>query len=175
MAPDNRHDAWLKFARAILDVPLGRSKEDMCQFLDVAQFEHPALVPVIKAYLDLAERSSTNVKVARSRSVRISRNKQKHLFDLLREKTFFPRNIDLARFATRVMPELKTDRFDKLSRSEIAARIIEYIEEREPKMQEKLETSMREALDDLSGRQTHDVERKSFLSKWERIIKGDAD
>ena len=175
MAPDNRHDAWLKFARAILDVPLGRSKEDMHQFLSIAQYEHPALVPVIIAYLELAERSSTDIKTSRARVSRASRNKQKHLFDLLREKTFFPRNIDLALFAARVLPELKTDRFEKLSRSEIAARIIEYIEEREPRAQEKLESSMRDALADLTGRQSPEVERKSFLSKWERIIKGDSE
>jgi hypothetical protein len=60
-----------------------------------------------------------------------------------------------------------------MSRGDIAARIIETIEDNDPSTKDALEQSMREALQELSGRPDQESERKSFLSKWERIIKGD--
>lgn len=175
MAPDNKHQAWLRFARDVLDVPLGRSKEDLRLFLDLARRQHPMLVPIIQSYIELSEASDTNASAGESskKGVRKPTTKQMHLFDLLREKTFFPQNVDLSRFAERVVPHMRSYRFDKMSRSDIAARVIEYIEESDPKTREALESSMRLALSDLSKKPAGDVERRSFLSKWERIIKGD--
>ncbi len=97
-----------------------------------------------------------------------------HLFDLLRQRAFFPQNLDLASFAARVLPNLRKFRFDKMSRGDIAARIIESIEESDPKTREALEVSMRQALQEMTKRSVGDTEneRLSFLSKWERIIKG---
>lgn len=175
MALDNKHQAWLRFVRDILSVPLGRSKEDLHQFLLIAHHQHPTLVPIVQKYIELAEMSDTPVFPADT-TKRVSKkanSKQMHLFDLLREKTFFPQNIDLAKFAERVVPNMRSYRFDKMSRSDIAARVIEYIEESDPKTREALESSMRLALADLTRKPAGDVERRSFLSKWERIIKGD--
>jgi hypothetical protein len=158
-----------------MDIPLGRSKEELITFLNIAERQHPALVPVILGYLDLASRSESEVaarKASPPPSRRPRRPKEMHLFDLLREKTFFPQNSDLAKFAERVLPHMRTYRFDKMSKSDIAARIIEYIEDSDPRNRETLESSMREALADMAGRPTKEVERRSFLSKWERIIKG---
>jgi hypothetical protein len=174
MVSDKKHDAWLRFARDILNVPLGRSKEDLLAFRDIAFSEHRALLPIIEEYIRLARSADTDArnKVNPSRK-RPAGNKQMPLFDLLREKTFFPQNLDLARFASRVLPHLRTYRFDKMSRGDIAARIIETIEDNDPSTKDALEQSMREALQELSGRPDQESERKSFLSKWERIIKGD--
>jgi hypothetical protein len=60
-------------------------------------------------------------------------------------------------------------RFDKMSRGDIAARIIEYLETRNPRTRQTLETSMREA---ITAGSVKTSDRKSFFSKWERIIKG---
>lgn len=175
MVSDNKHQAWMRFARDVLDIPLGRSKEELQLFLDLARRQHPILVPIIRSYIDLSEKSDTNVSVDEKlkKTSRKSTPRQMHLFDLLREKTFFPQNIDLSRFAERVVPHMRSYRFDKMSRSDIAARVIEYIEESDPKTREALEQSMRLALADLTKKPAGDVERRSFLSKWERIIKGD--
>jgi hypothetical protein len=171
---DKKHEAWLKFASDVLNVPVGRSKQDLENFVDVAMRDQPSLVPIIEEYLNLARKSDTAVqlrKINGSSPLR-GKPKQMHLFDLLREKTFFPQNLDLSSFASRVLPRMRSYRFDKMSRSDIAARIIEYIEGTDPKTRQALEVSMREALSAMSGRPTKEIERQSFLSKWERIIKG---
>jgi hypothetical protein len=172
MVVNNKHDAWLKFARDILNVTVGRSKADLIKFRDIAFSDYRALLPIIDEYVRLAQNSDSDVDLPRAPRRKSTGPKQMHLFDLLREKTFFPQNLDLARFASRVLPSLRNYRFDKMSRGNIAARIIEFIES-DPKTKETLERSMREALEDLSGRPHEESERNSFLSKWERIIKGD--
>jgi hypothetical protein len=175
LSTDNYHDEWLKFVRDVLNVPVGRSKQDLFAFRDIAAREFPTLVPIIDDYLELSSRSNTSVPAVKNRAPRQARPAQKHLFDLLREKTFFPRNVDLGRFAARILPDLNTARFEKLSRSEIAAKIIDYIEERDPNAQTTLEKSMRDALAELNKNPNKQNERESFLSKWERIIKGEVE
>ena len=160
------HKAWLTFLRKVISVPLGYSKEDLWEFVNTAQRESPSLVPIIEGYLRLAEESATNVE-PRIKST----PDKKHLFDLLRDKKFFPQNSDLADFAGRVVPGISTYRFDKMSRGDIAARVIEYLES-EPNTRARLERSMRDAFEQLRGQPARDVDRRSFLSTWENIIKG---
>jgi hypothetical protein len=173
VASNDRHKAWLDFVRRAVNVPLGYSKEELRSFRSLAKRENPSLVPVIEAYLDLAERSDTYAEPGLSRMKRPG-SSQMHLFDLLRERKFFPQNLDLAHFAERVLPHLKTHRFDKMSRSDIAARIIEHIENSDRNARNKLEQSMREALNAMKRKPAKNAvaDRESFLSRWERIIKG---
>jgi hypothetical protein len=165
----------LQFVRKIVDVAAGHSKDDLLEFRSVAEREYRSLVPVIDAYLDLSERAETDVSVAagvsrKSKSRASSRDSaDMHLFDLLRERRLFPSNSDLSEFAGRVLPNMSRRRFDKMSRGDIAARIIEYLETREPRTRQNLEASMREAM--IVG-PARPADRKSFLSKWEKIIKG---
>ena len=67
---------------------------------------------------------------------------------------------------------MRNYRFDKMSRGDIAARIIEYIEQSDPRARSKLEDFMREALGEIKSGHVRQVDRSSFFSKWERIIKG---
>jgi hypothetical protein len=158
------------FVRRAIDVPLGYSREDLESLLPIASEEQPALVRLIEDYLRLMERSESDIRPSKKRPPR----SQMHLFDLLREKKFFPQNLDLARFAEKVLPQLSTHRFDKMSRGDMAARIIEHLEDTDPRTRDRLEVSMRNALAEMSGRpkKEEEVTRKSFLSRWERIIKG---
>jgi hypothetical protein len=172
MSPDRRHEAWLKFQRDILGVTMSRSTDDLRQFRSVARHENPSLVRLIEDYIDLAERSETDVRLRPPLRAKRAKTQPMHLFDLLREKTFFPQNLDLSSFAARVLPRMRAFRFDKMSRSDIAARIVEHIENSDPGTREALENSMRDALSALTGRSPRDAERRSFLSQWERIIKG---
>jgi hypothetical protein len=94
-----------------------------------------------------------------------------HLFDLLRDKRLFATNSDLADFAGRVLPGTSRYRFEKLSRGDIAARIIEHLETLDPQTRDRLEESMREALES-SKAEILKRDKKSFFSKWEEIIKG---
>lgn len=173
---ESKHKAWLTFVRKALDVPLGFSVDDLRTFRAVASRHSPSLIPLVEAYYRLAKSSETSVGASKvAASLKKSRGRQMHIFDLLREKKFFPTNADLANFAARVMPHMRTYRFDKMSRGDIAARVIEFIEQSDPRARNALEESMREALEALKHKRTRpavDADRRSFLSKWEKIIKG---
>ncbi len=173
MAPDNKHKSWLSFVQKTADVAAGYSKDDLRAFRRIASREAPSFEPIIEAYLRLAEKSDSSSRLPRRTSERLRRNgTNMHLFDLLREKRFFPQNLQLAQFAARVLPHMRNYRFDKMSRGDIAARIIEYIEQSDPRARSKLEDSMREALGEIKSGHVRQVDRSSFFSKWERIIKG---
>jgi hypothetical protein len=172
---DYSHKALLRFVRKIVDVPVGYSKQDLIIFRNLASTEYPSLVPLIDAYLLLAERADTEVQLqahalGQKATKRKTEPRQMHLFDLLRDRRLFPQNSDLSDFAVRILPNMTRRRFDKMSRGDIAARIIEYLESRDPRTRESLETSMREAM--TSGTDSKLPDKRSFLTKWERIIKG---
>jgi hypothetical protein len=168
MAEDQGHQALLRFIRKAVDVPGAHTKDDLYAFRDAAMRAYPALVPVIDAYIRLADQSDTEVSPRPSRA-RQPASREVHLFDLLRERTLFPSNSDLSAFAARVLPNISDRRFNKMSRADIAARIIEHLEARDPRTRQELERSMRDA---LAARPSSHTDRESFLTKWERIIKG---
>lgn len=173
MAIANRHKAWLTFVRKATDVPINYSIADLNAFLRLAQRENPAMVKLIEGYLDLATASETDAGLPEiDRSNKRTKVSKAHLFDLLREKKFFPRNSNLAQFAARVLPGMRAYSFEKMARSDIAARIVEYVEESDPRKRVALEQSMRTALTSMQNEPPKSTERKNFLSKWERIIKG---
>jgi hypothetical protein len=169
----NDHQAWLRFIRKAADLTAEYSIDELWHFRDLARIESPMFLRLIEAYIEIAEKSETGSSPSIRPSKRKRNGSQMHLFDLLREKTFFPQNLDLAQFASRVLPHMRTFRFDKMSRSDIAARIIEYLEgQTDLGTRDRLESSMREAMTEMKRRPVKQADRKSFLSKWERIIKG---
>jgi len=163
----------LQFLRKILDVPLGYSKDDLILFREMASRDFPPFAKIIDEYIRLAERAGSDVvpirQLVAGRPHRKASSQQMHLFDLLREKQLFASNNELTEFAKRVLPNIKGHRFNKMSRGDIAARIVEYLESKDPRTREELELSMRDA---MAAPAIKPAERKSFLSKWERIIKG---
>lgn len=174
MVSDNRHRSLLQFIKRLLDVPASFSKEDLISFRSIASRQYPTLVPIIEEYIRLAERSDSEVPLLRFRTdgprQRSSSNAdQMHLFDLLREKKLFPSNSDLVEFAERILPDMRSYRYDKMSKSDIAARVLEYLETLDPRRKQELEQSMRSAMVKST---TKSSDRKSFLSTWEKIIKG---
>ncbi len=173
MVQDQKHRALLQFIKKIVEVPAGHSKEDLMIFRSVASKEYPSLIPVMDAYLRLAEKADTNVSPVERRQSRSKEARRgdpaMHLFDMLRDKRLFPSNSDLSNFAARVLPGMSRTRFDKMSRGDIAARVIEYLETKDRHTRDELEASMREAM--LSGSDKA-TDRKSFFTAWEKIIKG---
>ena len=172
MVEDRGHKALLQFVKKVVDVPAVHSKEDLTKFRSAASHAYPLLVPVIDAYLHLAEQSDSGVSLDGSKRTVLVQAKHSpenmHLFDLLRDQRLFPSNSDLSEFAGRILPGVSRTRFQKISRPEIAARIIDYVDGREPHTREQLEISMRDA---ISGT-VKPAERQSFVAKWEKIIKG---
>lgn len=163
----------LNLLRKIIDVAAGYSKEDLVNLRSVASKEFPAFVPIMDEYVRFAETADSEVapKGTRLGSKPAPRGSadSMHLFDMLRDKRLFPLNSDLADFAGRVLPGMGHYRFDKMSRGDIASRIIEYLETRDKRTRQGLETSMREAMASSPDRT---AVRKSFFTKWEKIIKG---
>jgi hypothetical protein len=169
---DNKHRGLLQFIKKIVEVPAGYSKEDLAMFRSAASMEYKALVPLIDEYLHLAEKSDTETRSEQSSLSSRPRREEAtpmHLFDMLRDKRLFPSNSELSEFAGGILPGIRRNRFDKMSRGDIAARIIEYLETKNKRTREELEVSMREA---MASSSTRPSDRKSFFSKWERIIKG---
>jgi hypothetical protein len=175
LVQDNRHKRLLQFIKRIVDVPLGYSRDDLVLLRSVSSREYPTLVRLIDEYIKLAERSALELPPESERGVPVGSTNRRfssgdmHLFDLLREKKLFPSNSDLAEFAGKILPGIKGNRFDKMSRGDIAARVIEHLETKDRRTREELEASMREAMRPDRAKPT---ERQSFLSKWESIIKG---
>jgi len=176
LVKDRKHRPFLAFLAKILDAPVAYSKQDLLAFRNLASHEHPSAVPIIDAYIHLAERSDSDVTgLGGKKSTKTRPEHQKpepvqmHLFDLLRDKRLFASNSELGAFADRVLPGIKSNRFDKMSRGDIAARIIEHLESKDNKTREDLEASMRSA---LTSPPVKPADRKSFFSKWEAIIKG---
>ena len=172
MVQDQKHKSLLQFIRKVVDVAAGHSKEDLAAFRSAALREYPSLVPLIDEYLQFAERADTNVVPLNSGGNSSRRSKPEatptHLFDMLRDKRAFPSNSDLSDFAGRILPNMTRKRFDKMSRGEIVAKIIEYVETLDAKTRRDLEASMRDAMTPGASK----PDRRTFLSKWERIIKG---
>jgi hypothetical protein len=174
VASDNRHRSLLQFIKRLVDVPAGLSKDDLISFRSIASRQYPTLVPLIEEYIQLAERSDSDAPLMRFRTVGArertgSKADQMHLFDLLREKKLFPSNSDLVEFAERILPDMRSYRYDKMSKSDIAARVLEYLETLDPRRKHELEQSMRNAMVVSTARSS---DRRSFLSTWEKIIKG---
>ena len=170
---DYRHRALLQFIRKIVDVPAGYSKDDLMMFRSIASRDYPVLVRLMDEYLTIAEHADIDSTVEGLRLKRATPPKREavsmHLFDMLRDKKIFPLNSDLSEFAGRVLPGMSRKRFEKVSRADIAARIIEYLETKESRTRDELEASMRGAIASDSPKA---ADRKSFFSQWEKIIKG---
>lgn len=174
MEQNRQHRAFLQFVRRMLDLAERYSKEDLANFRDIARRDFPSVCPIIDEYLRMAERADSDAPLSppflrRPLPARRGEGQPMHLFDLLRDRRLFASNSDLAEFAGQILPNMSRHRFDKLSRGDIAARVIEYLETLDPRMRERLETSMRSALKSGTPKPS---DRKSFFSKWEKIIKG---
>jgi hypothetical protein len=172
---DQKHKSLLQFIRKVVDVAAGLSKEDLATFRSKALREYTSLVPLIDEYLRFAERADTDVLPLTpggnsSRHPKTAEPVPAHLFDMLRDKRAFPSNSDLSDFAGRILPNMTRRRFDKMSRGEIVAKIIEYVETLDTKTRRDLESSIMK--DAMTPGTNKSVDRRSFLSKWERIIKG---
>src|SRR6267143_2094747 len=166
------HRPLMQFIRKLMDVGAGYSVDDLIQFRSIASRDYPALVALMDQYIRLAEESVTNVEAPHGSPRHKGRKgepERMHLFDLLRDRRLFSQNNDLAGFAERILPNVPSGRFGKISRVEIAARIVEYLETLPPRTRERLEASMRDALKPGPKKSS---DKSSFLSKWEKIIKG---
>ena len=155
---EKKHKAFLRFVSRLVEIPTFYSKRELNKFLERADFDFPGLTKIIEEYIRLAERGECDVKDKLGRrdtylhsrflgSASAFNSKfEMHLFDLLRSKKLFTTNTELAEFAKRILPKMERRRFDKMSRGDIAVRIIEHLEARKPETRRRLEKSMREAL-----------------------------
>ena len=179
MGKDQSHKAFLRFIAKIADISAAYSKDELHEFLDMAHMDFSGFEKLIREYCRLAKISTSHVtdrlKNSRGRSGPRLFYEQEllskpHLFDLLRSKEIFSTNAELAEFAMKILPSMTSRRFDKMSRADIAGRIVEFIERSKPRKRELLEKSMRDALVDF-GQRGGGARRQSFFRKWESIVK----
>lgn len=166
------------------EIPAVYSRDELLQFYDQVHNHFPAYVKLVRDFIDLAEISETGVTdklLSNPRSLESLGNFKGtknpaigdvHLFDLLRSKTLFPSNMHLADFAARILPNMTRTRFAKVSRADIAARIIEYLEDKEPARRQRLEQSMREAISEVGSKRPAKSKTETFFRQWEQIIRG---
>jgi hypothetical protein len=180
---DKRHKAFLKFISRLADTSTVYSLKELECFLELAGQDFFAFTPIIKDFIKLAKKTSSDVPY---RLTKLGTNysavttyatpkeehfrPQKHLFDLLRSKELFSSNNDLANFAKRILPSISNKRFDKMSRGDIAIRIIEYIENHNKR--DLLEKTIRDALVSMSDSPKDNRKKQTFFRKWENIVKG---
>lgn len=178
MLKNKKHKAFLKFISKLADISSLYNPEELKQFLKIAECDFPAFKPTIKTLITLTKKTSSEVSYRlKSNTQNFNRftvdnasKKHSHLFDLLRSKELFATNSELANFAKRVLPSISNKRFDKMSRGDIATRIIEYIEGHKKK--DLLEKTMRDALVSMSDYPTDNQKKQTFFRKWEDIVKG---
>jgi len=166
--PTDTHQKYMRFIGTLSSLLSEHSHHDLNQYRRMARRGFPHLVPVIEACIKMRWRDSRGI--SSERVDEIDSSQSAHLFDLLRSRELFPNNADLAGFAARVLPGLTKRRFDKMSKADIAGRIIEYLETLQTGKRHRLEQAMREAMRSQPGAGKKD--RESFFTQWENIIKG---
>ena len=172
MAQTKADQGYLAFVSRLTDLLSNYTPRDLRMFLDAARRGVPSMFPVIEACIEMVESAPRGT---RGKSVSIGPSQigiypeRLHLFDLLRSRDLFPSNADLALFAARVVPKMTRKRFGKMSRSDIAVRIIDYLETLDLDKRRRLEDSMRKAIDSISA--GLEGKPESFFLQWEKIIK----
>jgi hypothetical protein len=171
---------FMNFISSLSGLVSEHSARELIDYRKLARRSFPSLVPIVDSLLyvtDIEQRRSGGLlqheASARARPLNYVNgdvsSPPRHLFDLLRSKELFPTNSELALFAASVLPGMTRKRFDKMSRADIAARIIEYLETLNIEKKRRLEESMRNAIQTKSSSRR---DRQSFFAVWEGIIKG---
>ncbi len=170
---DTAQKRFLRFVSKLTDALAQVGAEDLHDYEGWAKDGYGHLVPIFKACEQLLARFGPEIYRPASHlriPLRSRHREGEHLFDLLRSKEHFPTNLELSQFASRILPDMSAKRFDKMSRADIAARIIEYLETFDLRTRKKLEQSMRAALMEAPVREKG-IDQ-SFFSQWQKIIKG---
>ena len=166
------HTQWLEFLKKAADLPIGYTIDDLLWFQTVAKRQYPSLAPLVAACIHLAQDANLKISVEgtdrfviKKRSIAANRG---DLLSILRDPKLFPRNSDLSRLATRLMPNMHAYRFDKMSRGEIALRVLQYLESTDQKTRSQLESALRDAAE--LPPETED-QRQGFVARWENVIR----
>tara|TARA_R110000868_G_scaffold226872_1_gene479786 strand:- start:317698 stop:318216 length:519 start_codon:yes stop_codon:yes gene_type:complete len=171
MSRERRHKAYLEFVSKLTSLVSKYSTEDLEEFIEISHSGYSHLIPMINAMSRIASASESNVRpISRRSKMVVEAGGGTHLFDLLRSKKLFPRNADLSEFAGRILPGIESHRFDKMSRGDIAGRIVEFVESMDMSRRKQLEQSMMDTLGKTEVVRAGD--KKTFFTRWEEIIKG---
>ncbi len=183
MADKERHQAFMRFVSKVTNLMSEYTAEDLGSFLHSSKQGFPSLAPVIEACIGmltpsrgradqrLASRSEAIAGlISKRRRETAAEREAGPLFNLLLSKELFPTNAQLGEFAVRVLPGMPRRRYDKMSRADIAGRVIEYLETLDLARRRRLEAAMRKAIASISG--DAKAQPESFFSQWEKIIKG---
>lgn len=171
---DRTHTLWLEFLKKAIDLPAGYSLDDLRWFEEVAKQQFPNLAPLIGACVTLASVSGNVNGSQKSRrqptkddTQSTSESATEILTSMMKDVTNFPKNSDLVRFVTDILPQEKAARFDKMSRDEI----VKWFVRRYGSIDDRTRFRVVSALKALH--QDAGIERTSpsFVTKWQNIIR----
>jgi hypothetical protein len=190
------HKDWLEFLRKAAELPIGYSVDDLLYFKRIAERQYPALAPLVAACIHLAQTSDmaiavegpepeptpaktepaeTASPVATAETLKPAApassgngHYPRDLMALLKDERLFPKNVDLVQLATRLLPDMRQYRFDKMSRSSIIGKIVDHMDGLPAKRRSKIVSGLREAAEATPDQSQP---ASSFFTRWEDIIR----
>lgn len=180
------HKDWLEFLRKAAELPIGYTIDDLLYFKRIAERQYPALAPLVAACIHLAQSSEMAIAMEGPPPVKARENPQtpaasptvpassgnghrpRDMTALLRDEKLFPKNTDLVRLATRLLPDMHHYRFDKMSRSSIIGKVVDHMQTLPDKKRLQIEGALRQAAD---ATRNESPVTSTFFSRWEDIIK----
>jgi hypothetical protein len=182
------HKDWFEFLQKAAELPIGYSVDDLLYFQRIAQRQYPALEPLVAACIHLAQTSDMEIAVegpepskqpvngeppfrapTGTSSLQTDGDHSRDMTMLLQDEKLFPKNTDLIRLATRLLPDMHQYRFDKMSRSSIISKIVDHMKTLPDKKRTKIGAVLRQAAD--ATQNDPPVTSRSFFTRWEDIIK----
>ena len=181
------HKDWLEFLRKAAELPIGYTVDDLLYFQRIAERQYPALAPLVAACIHLAQTSEMAIAMEGPAPEKPQASQDPPLVPpattlassgnghhtramavLLKDETLFPKNTDLVRLATRLLPDMRHYRFDKMSRSSIIGKVVDHMDALPARKRTKIEGALREAAE---ATRNDPPATASFFTRWEEIIK----
>lgn len=176
---DRDHRTWFGFLERLAVLSREYSIEDLRWLKKEAVGRYPSAIPMIDACLSLA---ASDNRALRSEPVSDEKPPKSGQADVrlnsplsaaLLNAERFPANSDLVAFARSILPTFPELRFDKMGRGRIVDTIIAHMQKAAPETRGSFERALLQSghanSDDVTNPKGA---RSSFLSDWERVIKG---
>ena len=174
MMNDRDHRNWFGFLEKLAALSREYSVDDLRWLRKEAAHRYPSAIPLVEACLSLASSDvrPTKVDVPTNASSHIKHHVAARaslpVSQALSDISRFHSNSDLIKFAKATMPELPDLRFDKMGRARIVDTIVAYAQRAPVAVRRDFEMALLGREMASSPSQTG----SSFLSSWEKVIKG---
>lgn len=168
------HRNWFRFLEKLATLSGEYSVDDLKWLKKEASRRYPSAIPLIEACLNLANSDS---KPLRSGSLNDEGSPMKRHADArdaspislaLFDTDMFPGNSDLVALAKATIPKFPDLRFDKMGRARIVDTVLAHVQKAPEDARKSFEQAV---LGEVGSPKSVDT-GGSFLSGWEKVIKG---